>query len=67
MINIINTVDNFIHPPPTGKVTHTCNPNTWKVKAEESEIQGYLQLPREFEAILGYMKFCLKKYFFKEI
>lgn len=51
---------------PTSKVTHTCNPNTWKVKAEESEIQEYLQLSREFEAISGYMKFCLKKILFKK-
>lgn len=37
------------------------DPSTKKLEADVSEIQGYLQLYREFEASLGYMRPCLKK------
>lgn len=35
---------------------HICNPSPQEEKAEGSEVQGYPQLPREFEASLGYRK-----------
>lgn len=31
-------------------VTHTCNPITWELEAEVSDIQGQPQLYNEFEA-----------------
>lgn len=38
-----------------GMVTNSRNPSAGEVEAQESEIQGHHQLPREFKASLGYM------------
>jgi hypothetical protein len=42
-------------------MVHTYHLNTLKVKAKESEIEGYLQLHSKFEASLSYMKPHCKK------
>lgn len=39
---------------------HTCNPNTWEVEAEVSEVQGHPGLVIDFEASLGYPRPCHK-------
>lgn len=45
----------------SGVVPCTCNPGTWKVETERSEIQIHPQLYSEFKVSLGYMNSRLKQ------
>lgn len=38
-----------------------CDPSTWEVKVEGSEVQGHSWAHREFEASLGFLRPYLKK------
>lgn len=41
---------------------HDCNPSSWEVKAEGSQVQSQIGLHRGFQASLCYtVKVCLKK------
>lgn len=46
-------------------VAQACNP-MWEVEAGRSGIQGHFWLHSEVEAILGYMRPCLKKNIFRK-
>lgn len=39
-----------------GMVKPTCDPSSWEIMAEGSEVQGSPQLQSKFEATLGYRR-----------